>query len=268
MINIIIKAGLCNQLFMIFAGISYAIDNNMDFSILVQKVSNNYFDNFLLNLRKYIIYKIDDTFVNYKETNYHYDPIPVNKNINIEGFFQSCKYFEKNYEKIINMIDIPNKKIEIYNKYSHLFVRPNVAIHFRIGDYYGLQYYHPILSFYYYLNSLNFIEKKLNNKNFNIYLFYQKCDKNLIELYQRKLIECGYHNSFMINDDIEDYNQLILMSLCDNMIIANSTFSWFGAYLSTSENKIVCYPSVWFGEGHKNNNTKDLFPTGWHQIQA
>lgn len=268
MINIIIKAGLCNQLFMIFTGISYAIDNNIDFCIYIKNISCNYFNNFLLNLNNKVVNNINFDYLNYNEKDYHYNIIPVNKNINIEGFFQSYKYFEKNYNTIINIIDIPNKKKELYNKYKYLFNKNNIAIHFRIGDYYGLQYYHPILKFDYYINSLKFIEEKINNKDFNIYIFYQKCDIILIDIYINKLNNLGYKNCYKINEDIEDYDQLLLMSLCNHFIIANSTFSWFGAYMSENINKIVCYPSIWFGEGHKNNNTKDLFPINWNKIES
>ena len=55
------------------------------------------------------------------------------------------------------------------------------------------------------------------------------------------------------------------MSLCEHNIIANSTFSWWGAYFNTNVNKIVCYPSLWFGK-NCNNNVKDLFPEKWIKI--
>jgi hypothetical protein len=62
---------------------------------------------------------------------------------------------------------------------------------------------------------------------------------------------------------IPDYEQLLLMSLTSHNIIANSTFSWWGAYFNNNINKIVCYPSLWNGS---NNNVKDLFPDSWNKI--
>lgn len=55
------------------------------------------------------------------------------------------------------------------------------------------------------------------------------------------------------------------MSLCNHNIIANSTFSWWGAYFNINPEKIVCYPNVWFGS-ECNNSTQDLFPKNWVKI--
>ena len=67
------------------------------------------------------------------------------------------------------------------------------------------------------------------------------------------------------DDDIPDWKQMLLMSCCQSNIVANSSFSWWGAYMSKPDN-IVCYPSQWFGPAAHNNNTKDLFPEKWHKI--
>jgi hypothetical protein len=70
------------------------------------------------------------------------------------------------------------------------------------------------------------------------------------------------------NHGLEDWEQMILMSLCDHHIIANSTFSWWGAYFNSNPNKIVYCPSVWFGPGYQDKNTVDLYPTTWKIVEA
>jgi len=55
---------------------------------------------------------------------------------------------------------------------------------------------------------------------------------------------------------------MLLMSVCDHTIIANSTFSWWGAYFNQNPGKMVCYPDTWFGPALKHD-TRDLCPTDW-----
>jgi hypothetical protein len=57
------------------------------------------------------------------------------------------------------------------------------------------------------------------------------------------------------------------MSLCKHNIIANSSFSWWGAYFNENLEKIVCYPSVWFGK-NVEHNVVDLFPNRWVKINV
>ena len=60
---------------------------------------------------------------------------------------------------------------------------------------------------------------------------------------------------------------MLLMSCCNHNIIANSTFSWWGAFLNNSSNKIVTYPDKWFGENIKKD-VSDLFPYEWKCISS
>ena len=68
---------------------------------------------------------------------------------------------------------------------------------------------------------------------------------------------------------IPDYEQMVLISLCQHNIMSKSSFSWWGSYLNTYENAVVCYPSVWFGDHFfKRINYGDLHLETWNQIQA
>ena len=68
------------------------------------------------------------------------------------------------------------------------------------------------------------------------------------------------------SNDVPDWGQMLTMSNCQHNIIANSSFSWWAAYFNNNPNKIVCYPSTWFGEC-AGNNTIDLCPSEWKRIE-
>jgi hypothetical protein len=67
------------------------------------------------------------------------------------------------------------------------------------------------------------------------------------------------------DDIIDDWQQMLLMSCCNDNIIANSSFSWWGSYFNQNGNKIVCYPCQWFGPNLKHDTT-DLYPNDWKKI--
>ena len=69
-----------------------------------------------------------------------------------------------------------------------------------------------------------------------------------------------------VDDKIEDWKQMLMMSCCHHNIIANSSYSWWGAYLNKYEYKIVCYPDVWFGPAMRSTYVCDLFPPKWQKI--
>ena len=68
------------------------------------------------------------------------------------------------------------------------------------------------------------------------------------------------------DDNIEDWKQMLLMSCCHSNILANSSFSLWGAYFNSYKENIVCYPNVWFGHKLSKYNTKDIFKNNWHRI--
>jgi hypothetical protein len=67
---------------------------------------------------------------------------------------------------------------------------------------------------------------------------------------------------------LKDYEDMLYLSSCEHIIISNSTFSWFSAYLSMNDKKKVIYPDKWFGPNNQKNSTKDLFPDNWILINS
>jgi len=278
MLSCKLTGGLGNQLFQIFTTMNYAIKYNHDFTFLNSKqlgesditVRYTYWNNFLSYLSIFLTDNLDEYRVIYSVAPFHFCEIPsesfvIEKYGLIEGYFQSYKYFIENYDKIYNIIRIDEFKLNILfeNHFPIEYFQKCVTLHFRIGDYISKQDYHPLLPIEYYINALKYI---LNRKKILFVLcFYEKNDD--IDPFI-KILKNTFPNLFFdkINTDIEDWKQMLLMSLCYFNVIANSTFSWWAAFLNKHSNKIICYPSLWFGPQLQHHILDDLFPDDWIKI--
>lgn len=267
-VGINIHSGLGNQMFMIFNMLSYYIDHCDDYNIYYDKTNfkteRYYWDNMFDKIKDKVRDECD-IVKKYEEKEFNFNTIPeYDEDVVLQGFFQSDKYFKHNINKIKGILDIDKKILDIKKEYPEYFNRKTIAIHFRIGNYYNLQNMHPIKPVQYYLNAL----KELSNKDvmlqdYNILLFCQEIDNNFVNEYI-KIINQHYPNMNYkkVADNIPDWKQILLMASCDNFIIANSTFSWMGAYLAKKE-KLVVAPNTWFGPYYKNNKLHDLRPGDW-----
>ena len=216
----------------------------------------------------------------YNEPHFHYDEnffkLPLQlQTVNLHGYFQSPKYFQDIDHIIRKELTIASpsrrKYIEEYiqnirDKYPNKSI---VSLHNRRGDNVPIQgeahqdkiggnflpdkeKYHPLLSDEYLSKSM----KMFDNCVFLVFSDSQKdidwC-KNNIEG-ENLLFSEGH-------DDITDFG---LQSACDHNIVANSSFSWWSAYLNDNPDKVVVAPkSRWFGPGLAHHNLKDLFPEEW-----
>jgi len=267
-----LNGGLGNQLFILFAGISKAIDENRNYLIYLE--NNNrvfYFDNFLKHLHDKVInynnYNINIINI-YNEPFFHYQEIPNNYDM-IKGYFQSSKYFDHNLNELFNIFKINQ------NKNNYKLNLKSIGIHFRIGDYINLQHYHRILSFIYYVKAINYLKNNL--PDFDEYTFIIFGEKNNDTLINDFIKEINFNLNKSINyikiydryNNINDYEEFFYMSNCNHLIIANSTYSWFAAYLNNNNNKIIIHPSKnkWFADEISNIvNLKDLFLNDWIEI--
>ena len=95
--------------------------------------------------------------------------------------------------------------------------------------------------------------------------FCEEADIDDILITITKLNEIYSNINFIRIENLNDYEELLLMSLCKHNIIANSSFSWWAAYFNGWEDKQVYYPLRWFGPAAEHN-TKDLCPPNWKRI--
>lgn len=280
MITCNLQGGLGNQLFQIFTTIAYALKEQKAFLFeLSDKVGkrNTYWETFLNSIKKFtkkILIK-NVGFIKQKETGFHYAELEsINSNdILLIGYFQSYKYFEKKNSYICNLLELEKQQQRIKEKYKEYNYSNSVSIHFRYGDYKNLQYEYTLLPYEYYKQSLQYILERdaildsIDKIERNILYFCQAEDNEDVNKIRINLaIQFPNCTFTKVDDVIEDWEQMLIMSCCENNIIANSTFSWWGAYFNQNPEKKVCYPEVWFGAKYSHYNTRDLFPDNWNCI--
>lgn len=273
-----LMGGLGNQLFEIFTTISYAIEYGQQFRFANietigfgnMTIRKTFWNSFLSRLKPFTMAEFPQMML-LKEKSFEYNKLPVNdflhQNIIIYGYFQSYKYFEKYYRQICRIIDLEMMQINLLQKLDISNTLDNtVSMHFRIGDYKLHPTIHPILNKDYYVKSLNLITEKQEIKT--VLYFCEDPDINEVLETVSYLTEQFKEIEFVRgNNTLEDWEQMLLMSCCHHNIIANSTFSWWGAYFNNWEDKMVCYPAKWFGPDLPHNTT-DLFPENWHKIEC
>lgn len=182
----------------------------------------------------------------YQEPHFHYSPIPSLRNTMIRGYFQSDKYFS-DFDKEIRRLFLPEEVIRKMNEKWGDIISGATSVHVRRGDYLKITEHHPTLSVDYYKEALVRIGNVRRVIVFSDDLDW--CQNNL----RVEGIE------FVFVDGQRDYEDLVLMSLCQNHVMANSSFSWWGSWLNERSNKIVVAPKTWFGPSYRGTLTKDLY---------
>ena len=281
MITCNLMGGLGNQIFQIFATISYAIKSRNEFKFLnvstlgsgSTTIRNTFWNSFFKRLQLFLIDNIPQPIHVIREKDFTFNELEISEMIErdclIYGYFQSYKYFHEQFQLICRIIGLEKMKQDLIDKLklNHEYLNNCISMHFRIGDYKKIQAFHPLATYEYYRNSLNFIK----NKSSEFYHILYFCEDNDIDDVTQTInrLESEFPDYKFIRGDntLEDWEQMLFMSCCHHNIIANSSFSWWGAYFNSWSDKIICYPSVWFGEIAKKN-TKDLCPLEWNKINV
>ena len=282
MITCNLMGGLGNQIFQIFATISYGIKSGNPFKFLaLQKLGGGsttirytFWESFFSNLKPFLINELPLNIEVVRENGFPYNIIPISKlvkkDVMLYGYFQSYKYFHENYNVICRIIGLEKMKEQLLQKtnVTNDYLVNTISMHFRIGDYKKIQQFHPLATYSFYERAVTHIKKVNSNQSFNIMYFCEDVDIEDVLIIINKLSSKFPDYSFIRGtNSLEDWEQMLLMSCCHHNIIANSSFSWWSAYFNSNPNKIVCYPSVWFGE-IANNDTRDLCPPEWVKIQV
>jgi hypothetical protein len=191
---------------------------------------------------------------------YNNKVLNTGKTIYLDGYWQSEKYFHQNRYQIKQLFSNPKRVSEdIMNYCKKILKCKSVSIHIRRGDYVTnpeTSKVHGICSLEYYHKSMEFIASK--EKDVQFFIFSDDLHW-VMENFQSNY----YFELVNFKDNSSPVEELWLMSQCKHHIIANSSFSWWGAWLSQNPQKMVIAPKKWFNQ---KTNTKDLLPSHWKQI--
>jgi hypothetical protein len=280
-IRIKLTGGLGNQMFQFAAGYALARRNNVELSLDLKRFNQrplhngfelqNVFDiyskgNFsnkplsskLINIKE-ILNKIGKTFYTFEEPHFQYTPkiLSIPKHTILKGYWQSELYF-KNYTQEIRKIFSFCNQLDKKNSLVANDIDQNnsISIHVRRGDYLLKENNrHNVDLSKYYLKAIEESAKFFNNPKYFIFTDDSLwVTKNLILNYPHTIVD--------VNNGINSFFDMYLMSICKSNIIANSSFSWWGAWLNNKKDKIVYAPKHWFND--RSICTDDLIPSSWN----
>lgn len=177
----------------------------------------------------------------------------IKRNCYYDGYWQNFNYLKPIQDILQKEIKIKsNISEEFQNILNKIEMSNAISIHIRRGDYISIKknrQKYMSCSLEYYNNAIDFFIKENSESIFYIFSDDIPWAKNNF---------CGSHFSF-INEN-KAHQDLYLMSRCKSNIIANSTFSWWAAWINPNKNKIVVAPKYWY---IKNNLTSELIPESW-----
>jgi len=192
-----------------------------------------------------------------------FDPqaLPLSGEVYLEGYWQSEKYFSDIQTIIRNEFSLraplSSESMETADLISS---HESVSLHVRRGDYVSntiANHHHGVCSMEYYDRSIQYISGHVKNPHFFVFSDDpQWCGQNL---------HIPFHTSFIDhNGPDKGHEDIYLMSLCRHHIIANSSFSWWGAWLDPRPGKVVIAPKQWFAQEH--SAARDTIPPRWITI--
>lgn len=196
---------------------------------------------------------------NFRRANYadpsqfNYEPLPYfGRDTTLVGFFQSQLYFEAADKQIREMF-----KLDIQPEYKDY-----VSIHVRRGDYLQHPNSFPTITTDYIDEAIRYVSYRTEEDNKPKVLFFSDDIEWCKSVY-------GKYDRTEFCEEKDEFKALSIMASCSHNIIANSSFSWWGAWLNPNPDKIVVSPSFynWFGPGFTGSPPKDLIPYNWHQIK-
>ena len=200
-----------------------------------------------------------------REKHQHFDPDLLNASdyVYLDGFWQSEKYFSDIEEILRQEFTLKLPQSALFDQISEAIASTcPVSLHIRRGDMANnpeTNRLHGTCSLDYYDRAVQHIAKHVSQPHFFIFSDDPIWVKEHLNLsFPSTLVSYG--------SSLHDYEELHLMSRCHHHITANSSFSWWGAWLNPKPDKIVITPKKWFGDFADDHDTKDLIPDNWLRL--
>ena len=221
-------------------------------------------DKWICKIGKHLRTKYTDIpqiqYINEQTYNFTLEILTLGDNTYLDGYWQSEKYFSDITGVIRDEFIVKNKPDPINESYlGEIRDCESISVHVRRGDYVSnptTARVHGFLGSKYYYDAINAILERVDNPHFFIFSDDPEwAEKNIKP---DAPITCVKHNG------AKNYEDLRLMSTCKYHIIANSSFSWWGAWLSSNKDRFVIAPRRWFKSD--SLNARDLIPESWHKI--
>lgn len=238
---------LGNQMFQIATTAATAWRNGTDFALPTKAMGSYTGEVYFPNL-PVVPNRI---FPVYREKGHHYIPIPPMKDGKLHGYWQCEKYFNSYREQVIELFNLkPNQLPKV------------CSIHLRFGDYIAFKDKHPPVTHEYVQNAVDYVYEETGTYRFKVFSDDSKLAKEF-------MAGIGLPVPFGVShiyEGTDPKESLMKMAGCEHNIVANSSFSWWGAWLNPNPDKIVIAPKVWFGPGNRHLSDKDIIPENWIRL--
>ncbi len=235
-----------NMMFQAAAVLGYAKKYNMDWTLPPQPKFESWFEG---NFNTSQIIPVHPV---YPEPTFEYIKIPYFENVDLQGYFQSSRYWEHCVDAVRRLFTFKKElRNSVIDNWEVILHDDPISLHVRRTDYLNLQDYLPVLPMSYYQEALSRFEP-----NRPVLIFSD-------DIAWCRTAFVGDRYAFANGSEEQD---LCLMTLCGDHIIGNSSFSWWGAFLANSKKVIAPNQEKWFGP-RANHDTKDLIPQNQNWIR-
>ncbi len=175
------------------------------------------------------------------------------------GYFQTEKYFSNVKDELLKAFTLKDKpSVQNQGLIAQIKAENAVSVHIRRGDYQNSPF--NLLELNYYQQAIELIKQKVENPRFYIF-------SNDTQWISQNFGALEIDKTIVIHNQAEkSYMDMVLMSYCKHNICANSSFSWWGAWLNQYPDKIIITPKQWFKNKEYTQSTYDLIPENWLQI--